>query len=140
MSASTAGALKALLEGASLGVAIYRDRAPEAAALPFITISEAISVVPDRAFNQFDDPEGHVVEEAQLDVWQTWRNSTTGTMVENYTLPDRVVKAAKGAALPTAPTAVAGLRVLGRVRRFEEDANLVHDIVTVELRRTLTPV
>lgn len=140
MSASTSGAVKAMLEGASLGVAVYRDKAAEGTKPPFITIKEGIVILPDPSFSQFDDPEGHVVEQASIDVWQTWRNPTPGVVVESFTLVDRILAACSGARLPTAPTPVCGFRVLGRIRVVEKEENIVHDSILVEIRRTLVHV
>jgi uncharacterized protein (DUF736 family) len=119
-----------------LGVAVFRDRAPEGTKPPFITVTEGIAIVPDPSFSQFDDPEHHVVEEAQISIWQAWKTSDTAP-AESYTLTDRVLAACQGARLPTAPTHVAGFEVRGRVRLVERDANLVHDAIEVEIRRTL---
>lgn len=136
MSATTAGALKAFLETQSLGVSIHRDRPPASTAEPFITISEAISVTPEPAFNQHDDPDGHVSELAQVDIWQKWRTDTN-TIGENYTLVDAVCLALRGVRLSTAPTHVSGISVLNRVRLVEQDTNIVHDAITVRVRRVL---
>lgn len=137
MSASTSGAIKARLEGAGLGVSVYRDRAPEGATLPYLTVSEALFVTPERAFNQWDDPEGHVSERVQVDVWQQAREHDSRAVTENYELPDAVMRALRAAGLPSAPTHVSGVRVASRARLYEAKANLVHDALTVEVRRVL---
>ena len=152
MAANSANAVKALLESLGLGVSVYRDAPAKNAALPYILVHEGISVVPDNAFNAFDDPEGHVRELVQVSVWQTWKNLRTGDIVESYTLPDAVYKALRGGRLPDAPTHVTGMTVTGMVRlvgdpspttrnapgRGEDDK--VHTAITVEVRRTLTPL
>ncbi len=145
--------MKAFLEAQSLGVSVFRDAAPRNTPLPFILIHEGISIVPEPAFNAFDDSEGHVRELVQVDVWQMWRNLRTGDVLESYTLPDAVIKALKGANLNgNGPTRVSGVTVVGVVRtvgnpaptaregtgRGEEDK--VRHAVTIEIRRTLTAV
>lgn len=147
MAATTAGAIKAYLETLGLGVAVYRDRAPEntplftdaGAARPYVTVTEGISVVTDPAFNSFDDDQSHVIELAQVDVWQPWRYpEPAGGIAESYTLPDAVMAALDGSRLAEAPTHVAGMRLTGAVRLLEVDDNVVHHAFTVEIRRILT--
>lgn len=137
MSASTSGAIKALLEGAGLGVAIFRDRAPEGAQRPYVTVSEALFVTPEPAFSQFDDPEGHVNERVQVGIWQDARSNATRGVTEDYSLPDAVMLALKAAGLPSAPTQVSGVRVASRARLYEAKSNVVHDAVTVNVHRVL---
>lgn len=137
MSATTGGATKALLEAAGLGVSVFRDTAPPDQALPYITVHEAISITSAAAFPTFDDPEHHVTEEVQVDVWQQWRNPSTRAVTESYTLPDAVTAALVGGRLTTLPTYGGHLRLGGRQRLVEEDSNVVHDAITVEVARTL---
>lgn len=131
MAATTAGAIKARLESLSLGLPVFRDRAPDGHALPYITVSEAISVVPD---GQHDDDT--VVELAQVDLWQPWKN-TAGAVVESYSLPGAVLTGLRGASLPAAPTHVYGVGVDSSVRLLEADRNVVHQALTVRIRRAL---
>lgn len=140
MAANTANAIKALLEGLGLGVSVYRDRAPNNIAPPYITVVEAISVVSDPAFNSYDDPEHHIIEQAQVDVWQPWHDAAGTGVVETYTLADAVAKALDGTQPTSPPTRVSGMRLVGMVRLLELDQNIVHHAITVELRRTLTAV
>lgn len=130
MAATTAGGLKAKLEGLSLGVAVFRDKAPDGQALPYITITEAVSIVPDGP--QFDD--STVVELAQIDVWQPWKNAS-GVVAESYSLPGQVLAAVSGASLPAAPTHVYGVTVDSAVRLLEAEVNIVHHALTVRIRR-----
>lgn len=139
MSATSAGAIKAYIETLGLGLPVFRDRAPDNQALPYITITEAISIVPEPAFNSYDDPDGHVRELAQVDLWQQWRHEGGG-VAENYSLPDALTKALDGRRTTTAPTWVGGMTVTGVVRLLELDINTVHVAITVEIRRTLTPI
>jgi len=144
VSASTAGAIKAFLEARGLGVSVFRDEAPKQAdgsphPLPYVTVAEAISIVRDPAFNSHDDPAGHVIETAQIDVWQSWRDATTRAVAESYTLGDAVALALAGARLPSAPTHTPGVHIVG-IRRLLEPAGaptVVHHAITVEIRRQL---
>src|SRR5687768_1064682 len=104
MAASTAGAIKAYIEGLGLGVPAYRDDKPPGQEPDYIEVHEDISTVPDGLFNAFDDPEGHVSELVQVDYYQRRRNPVTGAAVESYTIPDALTKALNGCRLPAAPT------------------------------------
>lgn len=137
MSASTGGAIKAKLEAAGLGVPVYRDSAPPAAAMPYIVVHECITLSPDRAFNPRDDAAAHVTEEVQVSVWQQRRDPTTSAVTESYTLPDAVCAALHGSRLPTLPTYGGHTRMTGRTRIFEDDGTVIHDPISIEVRRTL---
>jgi hypothetical protein len=140
VSATTATAIKALLEAAGLGITFYRDEAPPAASMPYGVVSEAITVNSEPAFSAFDDPEGHVAEQVQIDVWQQRRNPTTNAITESYTLPDATYLALHGECLTTLPTYGGHMRVLGRTRLLEDEGQTIHDAITVEVRRTLLRV
>ena len=134
MSASTSGALKALIEAAGLGLSAYRDRPSDEHALPYVTIHEEIVLVPDAGAN--DDSSGATGKEtAQVDLWQAWRDPNTGALVESYTLPRALNAALKGAQLPTAPDLVYGVKVRSRLRLLERDDNVVHHAYTLEIVR-----
>jgi hypothetical protein len=137
VSATTSGAVKAWLEAQGLGVAVYRDAAPNdrPAPLPYITVSEAVALTPDADGDSGDQTTRHTVTEiAQVDVWQTWRTSQ-GSVAEDYTLPPSVLRALDGASLPNAPGRVYGCRVTSMVRLLEPDTNVVHHAVTVTVNR-----
>lgn len=134
MAATTSGALKAYLEAQGLGVSVYRDRAPEGTALPYITVSEAVSITVDQSGDFGATTTLTAVEDAQVDVWQAERNGLTG---ESYTLVPAVLRALHGANLTAAPTHVYGVRVTGDVRLVEPDNNIVHEAITVEIHRVL---
>lgn len=135
MAATTAGALKAFLEGQGLGVSVYRDKAPAGTSRPFITVSEDVSTVPDLS-GDFGDVDAPVTvrELAQVDVWQAERSGTAG---ESYTLVPAVLRALHGADLTAAPKKVYGVRVFDSRRLVEPDNGVVHQAVTVEIRRAL---
>lgn len=139
MAASTAGALKALVEGAGLSLAAYRDLAPERATLPYVVVNEAIAIVPTASSARFDRagtaPTGR--ETAQVSLWQRWRNPETGAMAESYTLPDALIELLDGAQLSAAPSHVWGVLVLSSRRIIEQEENLVQHAITVEIVRDI---
>ena len=135
MPASLAGVLKAHLETLGLGVAVHRDRAPEDTEYPYITVREGISKTPERAFPAHDDPEKHISELVQVDVWQAKKNAAG--RVENLELGDRVVAALHGVVLTDAPFPISDVTLVGSVRVPDPDANVVHEAITVRVKRTL---
>jgi len=137
MSATTATAIKAFIEAAGLGVTVYRDQAPTGATFPYVVVSEAITVNAETAFNPRDDPEHHVTEQVQVSLWQQRRNPATLAITESYTLPDAICALFMGGRLTTLPTYGGHVRVLGRTRLFEDEDSILHDPITVEVRRTL---
>jgi hypothetical protein len=137
VAASTAGAVKAYAETLGLGIPFFRDQAPEGEAYPYGTIREQISLVPEAAFSQYDDDDGHVLELVQVDLWQRKKNPATGERLEDFTLADRLVAGLRGAQLPDAPYPVAGVEVVGAPRVPDPDPNLVHHAITITVHRTL---
>lgn len=139
MAATTSGALKALLEAAGLGIAVYRDEVPEGASYPHVVVREAIAITPEPDFNQHDDPEGHVRELVQIDVWQLHR-APDRSIAESYTLRDAIARVCQGATLPAAPFQVMGVLVQSMTRVPEpagETPKVIHDAITLEVRRVL---
>lgn len=135
MAASTSGALKAFIEAQGLNISVYRDRAPVNQALPYITVSEAVAIIPD----QLEDGAASTVrEEATVDVWMAWKDKTAGTIAESYTLPGAVAKALQGQPLPAAPTRAYAV-IVHRVgpRLVDEEENVVHVPIQVEVWRAL---
>ncbi len=134
MAATTAGAVKAYLEAQSLGVAVFRGQAPAGQAMPYVTVDEGVSIVPDLSgdFGSANPITGR--ETADVHVWQAERTGLTG---ESYTLAPAVRRAMHGANLTASPTKVYGVRVVGGQRLTEPDNDLVHDVVTVEISRAL---
>lgn len=140
MAASTSGALKALIEGAGLGIAAYRDEAPDATALPYVTIFERIALVPNGIDGRYDRDSGpHTGNETvQVSLWEQWRDPTTRALSESYTLSDALVRLLDGAALPVAPRHVWGVKFLSSRRLPPElDANLVQTAMTIEVVRDI---
>lgn len=112
---------------------MYRDRAPKGTALPYITVSEAIAVVPDTLE---DGAASTVRETASVDVWMTWKNVTDGSMAESYSLPGAVLRALQGQPLTAAPTHVYAVVVTHMGPRLvDEEENVVHVPITVEIWR-----
>ncbi|MBK9181413.1 MAG: hypothetical protein IPM45_18025 [Acidimicrobiales bacterium] len=135
MATTTAGALKAAIDAALVGCPVYRDAAPEAAALPYVVVHEGISIVPALSGDHEADPV--VSEQAQIDVWQRWRDPTTNAPAENVALPRAVARAVHAARLSAHPQHAWGSRLAGSVRFVERDTNLVHHALTVDITRDL---
>lgn len=134
MAATTAGAIKAFLEAQGLGVSVYRDIASPGATLPYVTVRESVSVTVDP---HGDFAATGVTELAQVDIWQEWRSTTTRGVSESYTLADDVIERLHGAVLSAAPTHVYGSRVIGSSRLLEQEENVVHTAITLEIRRDI---
>lgn len=138
MAATTAGAVKALLEAQGLGISVHRDQAPDNQTLPYVSVTESVSLTPDQGGDLGDTrATRYVTELVQVDLWQHWRDPSSGAMSESYTLPSAIVAALQGASLPTAPTRVYGVTVDSVVRLLERDTNLTHHAITVRVRRAL---
>lgn len=139
MAASTAGALKSLIEAGGLSLAAYRDAAPERAGLPYVTVREAIAVVPSASNARYDRagtaPTGR--ETAQVSLWQRWRDPATGTVAESYTLPDALAELLDGAQLTASPKHVWGVHLVSSIRLLEVDENLVQTAITIEIVRDI---
>lgn len=101
MSATTAGALKALLESGGFGIPFYRDRAPKDQGLPFGVITEAIAVTPAKMGDLGDPAADLFVDEmVQVSIYETWRGPD-GRVTENYMLASGVFRLLRGARLTT---------------------------------------
>ncbi len=137
MAASTAGAVKAHVEAQGLGLTGFRDTAPQDQPLPYFIVIEGLSLTPEGVFPAHDDPEGHVNEVVQVDLWMQWRHPTTKALTESYTLPDALTKALHGVRLTAAPKAVSGLSVVSRARLLDREANTVRFVWTLSCRRVL---
>jgi hypothetical protein len=145
MAATVAGALKALIEGAGLKLAAYRDTAPPTAALPFAVIIEGIGRS-DAQHGDFGSASARpaVREQAQIDLWQQARDPASGERTEDYGLPDGLFRALHGRRLSgldpvSSPVIVRTSRRLGASEPNEAKpgSNLVRDIFTVEVIREI---
>lgn len=148
--ATTAGALKALIEGGGLSLSAYRDVAPQGQNLPYVVIHEEIANVPGLAEDGVPDV---TAETVQIDLWQMWRKADR-TMNENYSLARSLIALLAGAALPTSPTRAYYVKVVDSQRLLEENVEvkdrtsgtpdsitgygLVHHAITVRVDRKLT--
>lgn len=135
--ASTGGALKHALEGAGLGVPVFRDRAPKDQAFPYVTVREELDLgLVARA--------DAVAELVQVDLWQYARwpagveaPKVAGKVAEDSVLVRRLQAFLRGAVLPAAPTMTYRAVLQGSVRLTEPDNNLVHHALTVRVHRDL---
>ncbi len=135
--ASTGGALKQALEGAGLGLPIFRDRAPKDQPYPYITVREELDLgLVSRA--------SAAAELAQVDLWQYLRwpagveaPKVAGRVAEDSALVRRLQAFLRGAQLPAAPTMAYRVTLEGSVRLPEPDNNLVHHALTVRVHRDL---
>lgn len=144
MAATTSGAVKARVEAAGLGLSAYRDGAPSvqgpdgpvpSVPLPYVTVDEAVALIPDRD-GTFDPDTLHTVEEmVTVHLWQRWRDGNGKTGPEDYGLASALVRVLHGTTLVPCPGQVFGVQVRGRARLLEEKENVVHDALTVIVRR-----
>lgn len=127
MAITSANAVKARIEALGLGITAHRDRAPTGTALPYVTILEDISKVPDRLE---DGVMTTGVELVQVDVWQ----SVTS---ENVTLADSIAAGLHGVALASIGTKRVYSALVRNVVRMpiELEGNLVHHVIDVHLWR-----
>lgn len=71
MASSVATAVKQVLEGAGLGLRVYRDNAPAGSALPYATVYEAVTTRPAGfGTGAVAGAVRSVIEEVQIDLWQ----------------------------------------------------------------------
>lgn len=145
LAAGTAGAIKAYLESKSLGIPIFHDAPPPvqpnapAIVKPYITISEAIANTPDGDEDGGSAQGGtsYVVELAQVDLWDFWRETDGNGKKESRTLGPAIHRALAGALLDQSPTRVYGVTVRNHIRFEERDANIVHRAITLAIRRVV---
>lgn len=142
MAASTAGAIKARLEGLGFGVPVFRDGPRPGQLPPYIVVQENVSMAADpRGAGDFGDPDAEltVTEIAQVDLIQQARIKTGPTSTRNterYGLAEAIAHALHGCSLPAHPAPVHGVRVQA-VDRIPIADNLVRHSITVELHRVL---
>lgn len=133
MAATTAGALKVLIESLGLNLAAYRDEAPAGTLRPFVTIMEEITLVPTASE---DGLALTVVETAQVDLWQDWHDLTTGLRIESYTLAPALRRGIDGTRLALIGTALTYQALVRHVMRSVEPfENIVHHAMTIEVFR-----
>jgi hypothetical protein len=148
--AGTTGSLKALIEGAGLGVMVVRDRLPKKYTLPAIVLSDDVSTLTD-AHGDFGDSaaDNGVTEMATVDLFQAWR-TRSGQVGESTTLADDLHNLLHGAPLLNHSKRVYGCKVIDRRRILEVDqkdgskqldtadhADVVHHAYTLLLQRSV---
>ncbi|MFF9124358.1 hypothetical protein ACF09J_13790 [Streptomyces sp. NPDC014889] len=142
MAATTAGAVKARLEGLQFGVPVFRDGPREGQAPPFIVVQEAMPMGMDSLANgDFGDPaaEINVVETITVDLVQQARTKTgarTTRVTERYGLAEAIAHALHGCQLPAHPAPVHSVRVQD-IDRIPIEDNRVRHSITVQVRRAL---
>jgi hypothetical protein len=148
MAATTAGAVKALVESLGLSVTAYRDGAPTDAdgnvdaPFPHVVIQEGMAYDQDQA-GDFGDPAAiqQVTELVQVDLFQLARKLVGGVPgsvnAEDYLLPGKLRAGLHGARLaPIGLQRVAGVIVQGG-RRWPIADNIVRHTIDVLVRREL---
>jgi hypothetical protein len=134
---TTSSAIKAYLEapvgmgGAGLGLSVYQDQAPENLPKPYITVDEAVAIIPDKLE---DGAASTVQEHVTVHLWMSWKNLTAvgNPRLEDPTLAGKIAKALQGSRLLTsgtgAPPTTTYTVLVHSVgpRILERDANVVH--------------
>lgn len=133
MAATTGGALKQLIEGAGLGLAVYRDKAPTEAVLPYVVVTDGITTttVP-MGDSGADDPD---IENVQVDLWEQYMDPNTRRVTEDPALQRSLKKAMNGAGLSASPTHCYGVRVPFNQRTLDADDNTVRTRYSVNVHR-----
>lgn len=139
MAATTAGAIKARLEGLAFGVPVFRDGPREGQAEPYIVVQEGMPAGIDlRAGGDAgDDPQ--ITETVTVDLVQHARTKTGAATVKNverYGLAETIAAALHGHPLPAHPAKVTSVRVEG-IDRIPIKDNRVRHSITVQVRRAL---
>lgn len=115
-----------------------------------MSIQEGISLVDEPTANAYAGDHA-AVELVQVNLFMQLHSPNTSAVTESYTLPDALHRALNGGRLPTAPTKVYGMKVVGRTRvlgmtrpkHVSPNAparlpnGLVHHAITVQVKRNL---
>lgn len=131
MSLTIAGALKASLETAGLGVSIFntfaalRKAAGAEQPLPYLVITDQLSNIPERGGR---GDYARTIEQVQVDVYQDRR-------AMNHQLVRNVQLALKDIRLATAPMLVFRVNVDSTVPTPDPDPNVDRKTITLSLRR-----
>lgn len=143
MAATTAGAVKAYVEGLGLGVPVFRGGAPETHGYPFATVQEGIAYR-DLGFGDLGDftSEQMTQESVQVDLYERAGSTAGATQghiarAENYSLADKLHRRLHGARLPLIGTAhPSACRVQTR-RRWPITDNVLRTTLTLLVDRPL---
>ena len=134
--ATLAGAIKTVLEQASLGLQVFRTLAPPKAKMPFCVVTEDVSWValPDGDTDASD--EMTVQEQVQVDIYQQLRTAE-GTRTEVIGLEDIVCFLLRNTRLPTWVNHVYGVQILARSAGPASvgEVNVRRTIVTLQIDR-----
>lgn len=141
MAATTAGAIKAYLEGLGFGVPVFRDGPRPGQALPYIVVTEAVSTGLDAAGNgDYGDPDAtlNIIELATVDLVQQARTKTAGTArnAERYGLAEVIAHALNHTTLPAHPAKVTAVRVQD-IDRIPIADNTVRHAIHIAVHREL---
>lgn len=135
---TTSSAVKSIIESAGLHLAAYRDALPVVHTLPAVTIDEEVATSPERHGDTGDATAHHGESEVVfVHLWQPLRDDN-GRPAETYTLArdlTRLLTNHPPFEYGDTPTRVYGIRLDGRARIVEQDANIVHTTLTLTLRR-----
>lgn len=145
MSATSAAALKVVIENAGLGLAAYRDRAPQGEPRPYVTISDGISTIVEAHGDQGDpDADVAVSELVQVDLWERLRSANPADYdgqasdpFEDPALVRGLLAVFRSTFPVTGPTLVYGVTIDDHQRFVEHDTGVVHHAITVRVRRGL---
>ena len=94
-----------------------------------------LAIVPDKLE---DGAASTGKETVTIHVWMTWKDKTTGTLAESYTLPGAIIRGLQGQGLSAAPTRAYSVMIQREGPRLvEEVENLVHIPISAVVWRTL---
>jgi len=124
-----------LVESLGLGISAYGDRPPQQQKRPYVVVLEEIHLMPD----PFEDGQATTgVEMIQVDLYQDWRDLSSGKLLEDYTLAPRLRRGLHGARTAKIGTLIVYvLRLTGSIRLLDEPGNEVHHALTVDVWREL---
>lgn len=112
--------------------------APVAAALPYVTLHESLSVTPETLHGPDSAQVG--VEMAQVDVWYNLRAPSGGSAADSPSTVASLVRSLQGASIPQFGSPlkmVYGCLVRNVVRLVELQTDLIHYAITLHLWREL---
>lgn len=138
MAATLAGAVADLVTSANLGIAVSPDdQLPARTTFPAVTVTEGIAVNPEAAMPRADDPDGHVVELVQVDLYQQHRDPHTRAVVTSPTLADALGLWLARQPIVGAPSPIVATEVDGMTRVLDPNPNLTHHTWTLRVHRQL---
>lgn len=141
MADTTAGAIRAYLEGLNFGVPVFRDGPDPKQPLPYIVVTEGVSTGLDSSGNgDYGDPDAtlQITELVTVDLVQQARvkTGTTTRSVERYGLAEAIAHALNHATLPAHPARVTAVRVQD-IDRIPIADNTVRHAIHIAIHREL---